>query len=81
MVLPFEDVRRFRVAYSEYEQLMRITNQDGGDRVFVRRRELVALATQRMVAYEFYDGKSWSSSSRRSYNKGSKRLPVLMSSR
>ena len=47
------------VAYSEYVQQMHITNQDGGSRVFARRRELVDLATQMMVANEFYDGKPW----------------------
>ena len=58
-VVTFEDMREFLVAYSEYEQQMHITNQDGGDRVPVRRRELVDSATQTMVAYEFYDGKPW----------------------
>ena len=52
-------MREFLVAYSEYEQQMHITNQDGGDRVFARRRELVDSATQMMVADEFYDGKPW----------------------
>ena len=52
-------MREFLVAYSEYEQQMHITNQDGGDRVRARRRELVDSATQMMVADEFYDGKSW----------------------
>ena len=36
---------------------MHITNQDGGDRVLARRRELVISATQMMVADDFYDGK------------------------
>ena len=53
----FEDMREFLVAYSEYEPQMHITNQDGGDRVLARRRELVESATQIMVADEFYDGK------------------------
>ena len=52
-------MREFLVAYSEYEQQTHITNQDGGDRVLARRRELVASATQTMVANEFYDGKPW----------------------
>ena len=55
----FEDMRDFLVAYSEYEQQMHATNQDGGDRVLVRRRELVESATQIMVANESYDGKPW----------------------
>ena len=38
---------------------MHITNQDGGDRVLARRRELVNSATQIMLADEFYDGKPW----------------------
>ena len=58
-VVAFEDMRGFLVAYSEYEQQMHITNQDGGDRVFARKRELVDSATQMMVVDEFYDGKPW----------------------
>ena len=53
------DMREFLVAYSEYEQQMHVTNQDGGDRVLARRRELVDSATQMMVADAFYDGKPW----------------------
>ena len=49
-VVTFEDMREFLVAYSEYEQQMHITSQDGGDRVLARRRELVDSATQMMVA-------------------------------
>ena len=55
----FEDMRGNFVVYSEYEQQMRITHQDGGDRVLARRRELVDSATQMMVADEFYYGKPW----------------------
>ena len=58
-VVNFEDMRESLVAYSEYEQQMHITNQDGGDRVLARRRELVDSATQMMVADAFYDGKPW----------------------
>ena len=49
-VVTFEDMHEFLVAYSEYEQQMHITNQDGRDRVLARRRELVDLATKMMVA-------------------------------
>ena len=56
-VAAFADMREFRVAYSECEKQMHITNQDAGDRVLARRRELVDSATQVMVADEFYDGK------------------------
>ena len=52
-----ETMREFLVAYSEYEQQIHITNQDGGDPVLARRRELIDSATQMMVADEFYDGK------------------------
>ena len=52
-------MRGFLVSYSEHEQQMHIRNQDGGDRVLARRRELVDSATQTMVADEFYDGKPW----------------------
>ena len=59
-VVTFEDFREFLVAYSEYEQQkMLITNQDRGNRVLTRRRELVGSATQMMVADEYYDGKLW----------------------
>ena len=33
----FEDMREFLVAYSEYEQQMRITNQDREDRLLAKR--------------------------------------------
>ena len=56
-VVTFEDTRKFLVAYSEYEQQMPITNQDGRDRELARRRELVDSATQLMVADDVYDGK------------------------
>ena len=56
-VITFEDKREFFAACWEYDQQIRITNQDGGDRVLARWRELVDSATQIMVADEFYDGK------------------------
>ena len=40
-VVTFEHRRDYLVAYSKYEQQMHITNQDGGERVLARRRELV----------------------------------------
>ena len=55
----FQDKREFLVAYSGYEQHTHITNQDGGDRVLSRGRELVDSATQMMVADELYDGNPW----------------------
>ena len=55
-VVAFEDMREFLVAYSEYENKMRITKQCGGDRVLARKRELVDSAIQVMVADESYDG-------------------------
>ena len=58
-------MREFLVAYPEYEQQMRVTNQDGGDRVLARWRELVDSATQMRVADEFYDGKCPGSTSPR----------------
>ena len=58
-VVTFDDMREFLVAYLEYEQQMHVTNEDGVDRVLVRRRELVDSAGQMMVADEFYDGKPW----------------------
>ena len=58
-IVTFEDMREFPVAYLEYEQQMHVANEDGGDRVFARRRELVYSATQMMVADEFYEIKPW----------------------
>ena len=58
-VVTFEDMRDFLVANLEYEQKMHVANEDGGDRVLPRRRELVDSATQMTFADEFYDGKPW----------------------
>ena len=44
-VFIFEDIRKFVVANSEYEQQMHITDQDGEDRVLARGRELVDSTT------------------------------------
>ena len=55
----FEDMHESLVAFLKYEQQIRVANEDGGDRVLVRRRELVDSAMQMMVADEFYDGKTW----------------------
>ena len=38
---------------------MHVANDNGGDRVLARRRELVDSGTQTMVADEFYDGKPY----------------------
>ena len=76
-VVTFEDLCEFVVAYSEYEQQIRITNQGGGDRVLARRRELVDSATQMMVADEFYDGKSSVDLSEEELMKGLKRFTVV----
>ena len=73
-VVTFEDMREFLVAYSEYEQQVHITNQDGGDRVLARRRELVNSATQMMVADEFYNGKLWVDLSEEELLKGLERF-------
>ena len=58
-VVNFDNKRQFLVVYSEYEQQMHVANEDGGDSVLARRRELVDEATPMMVADEFYDGKRW----------------------
>ena len=46
-----DDMREFLVAYLEYQQQMHVANEDGGNMVLARRREL--------VADEFYNGKPW----------------------
>ena len=70
----FEDMREFLVPYSRYEQQMHITNQDGGDRVLARGRELVNSATQMMAAVEFYEGKTWVDLSEEKLMQGLKRF-------
>ena len=47
---------------------MHVANEDGGDRVLARRRELVD--SQMMVADEFYDGKPWIDLSEQELKKG-----------
>jgi len=49
---------------------MHVANEDGGDRVLARRRELVDSATQMMVADECYDGKPWVDLSEQELKKG-----------
>ena len=63
-------MREFLVAYLEYEQQMHVANEDGGDRVLARRRELVDSATQMMVADDFYHGKPWIDISEQELKKG-----------
>ena len=46
-----------------------VANEDGGDRVLARRRELVDSATQMMLV-EIYDGKPWIDLSEQELNKG-----------
>ena len=58
-VVTLEDMPGLFVADSEYEQQMHITNEDGGDRVLAKRRELVDSAIHMTVADAFYDGKPW----------------------
>ena len=64
----------FLVAYSEYEQQMHITNQDGRDRVLARRRELVDFATHMMMADEFYASTPWVDFSEEELMQGLKRF-------
>ena len=73
-VVTFEDMRDFLIAYSEHKQQIHITNQDGGDRVLARRRELVDSATQMMMADDFYDGKPWVDLSEEELLQGLKRF-------
>ena len=58
-VVTFEDMREFLVAYLGYEQQMHVANEEEGDRVLARKRELVDSVTQMMVGDEIYDGKPW----------------------
>ena len=67
-------MREFLVAYPEYEQQMRVTNKDGGDRVLARWRKLVDSATQMRVADGFYDGKPWVDLSEKELMQGLKRF-------
>ena len=63
-------MRELLVAYVECEQQIHAADEDGGDRVLARRRELVDSATQTMVADEFYDGKPWIDLSEQELQKG-----------
>ena len=73
-VVTFEDIGEFLVAYLDYEQQMLVANEDGGDRVLARTRELVDLATRMMVADEFCDGKPWIDLSEQELKKGLEKL-------
>ena len=80
-VVTFEDMHEFFVAYLSYEQQMHVANDDGGDTVLARRRELVSSATLMMVADEFYDGKPWIDRSEQELKKRLEKLLALMCSR
>ena len=58
MLLSSKICANFLLLTCEYEQQMHVANEDGGDGVLARRRELVDSATQMMVADEFCDGKA-----------------------
>ena len=73
-VVTSDYMREFLVAYSEYKQQIHISNQDGGDRVLARRRDLVDSATQMMVADELFDGKPWVDLSEEELLQGLKRF-------
>ena len=49
-------MRKFLVAYLEYDHQLNVADEDGVDWVLARIRELVDSATQMMVADD-YDGK------------------------
>ena len=53
---------------------MHVANEDGRDRVLARRRELVDLATQMMVADVLYDGKPWIDLSEQELKKGLEKI-------
>ena len=69
-IVTLEDMREFLVAHFEYEQQVHVANQDGGDRVLARRRELVDSATQMMAADKCCDGKPWVDLSEQELKKG-----------
>ena len=69
----FDDMREILVAYLEYEQQIHVANEDAGDRVLARRRELVDSATQMMVADELYNCLLYTSPSPR--DKRQSRMP------
>ena len=70
MLIPSKIMREFLVAYLEYEQQMHVENEDGGNRVLARRRELVDSAMQMMDADKIYDGKPWIDLSEQELKKG-----------
>ena len=69
----FEDMCELLAPYLEDERQMH-ANEDGGDRVLAKRRELVDLATQMMVADVLYDGKPWIDLSEQELKKGLEKI-------
>ena len=57
-VVTFKEMRDFPGTYSEYEQQMHVTDQDGRDRVLAKKLELVDSQNQMMAADELYDGEA-----------------------
>ena len=55
-VVTFEDMRQFLVSILEYQQQMHVANEDGGDGMLARRRQLVDSAMQIMVGDDVHDG-------------------------
>ena len=51
-------------------QQIHVANEDGGDKVLARRREVVDSATPMIVADEFYDGEPWIDLSEQELKKG-----------
>ena len=69
-VVTFDVMREFLVACLEYEQQMHVVNENGGDRVPAKRRELVDPVTQPLVADGLYYGKPWIDLSEQELQKG-----------
>ena len=57
-VVSFEEMRDFLGTYSEYEQQVHVTDQDGRDRVLAKKLELVDSQNQMMAADKVYDGEA-----------------------
>ena len=51
-------MRDFLETYSEYEQQVHVTDQDGRDRVLAKKLELVDSQNQMMAADKVYDGEA-----------------------
>ena len=69
-MLPSKICANFLLLSCSMMQQIHVANEDGGDKVLARRREVVDSATPMIVADEFYDGEPWIDLSEQELKKG-----------